>query len=238
MPVGKYRDLNYCIWEYKEATGVKKDKIFYYIIEHLSNHINAVINLLKERNIKVKPKVQRMVYKSMQSTMKGVPNDNFQATLAGLAKDIDEDDIRQQVYLTILQLIKSYKSTERTFLEFFTFIMPRRIMSWLYRNSKDASSQFTTKSFPSMIDESEDSENWFTPFIEDAEELSEIMMSDIIDNEEEKEFFADYLAGLSNKKLMEKYHFLSEDEIHEHADTILVYYANCLNHKKETTGRY
>lgn len=184
----KYRKLNDCVLYYKE--GQDKDEAFQAILEHLTHHINSLCNIICETNYNVNKKVFKMIYRGLHSC---APN------MAWSSFGIEEEDLRQQIYMTILQLMDSYKYNKVSFLRFVTFLLPRRISAWIEKESKTGTKQYYTK----KIEDGTDEMDFVFKQKEEPEEVPD-RLSFLTDTE--FQILADYISGTSIEKIKERYH--------------------------------
>jgi hypothetical protein len=141
-----YNDLNFCVEEYKKSEGKKKDEIYKKIQEHLTHHINSICNILLDKNYPVNKTVSKMMIAGFYATSKK----GDIVSLKTIASRLSEDDLRQEIDVEIMRLMSSYTHTKNTFLEFLTFLLPRRISSVLWKESKDMTSQFICNSIDGL----------------------------------------------------------------------------------------
>jgi hypothetical protein len=112
---------------------------------------------------------------------------------------IEEEDLRQQIYMTILQLMDSYKYNKVSFLRFVTFLLPRRISAWIEKESKTGTKQYYTK----KIEDGTDEMDFVFKQKEEPEEVPD-RLSFLTDTE--FQILADYISGTSIEKIKERYH--------------------------------
>jgi len=186
----KYRDLNNCVEIYK-SEGSNKDEAFQAILDHLTHHINSLCNVICETQYDVNKKVFKMMYRGLHAC---APN------MAWSSFGIEEDDLRQQIYMIILLLMQSYKYDKVSFLRFVTFLLPRRISAWVEGESKTATKQYYTRK---IEDGTDDMDYVFKTKQEVPLEVPD-RLSFLTD--EEFQILADYIDGMTLEKIMGRYH--------------------------------
>lgn len=241
----KYRDLNTCVRIYKNTTGCKKDEAFIAICKHLTHHINSFLIILLDRDYNVNMAVFKMIKRGLQVSMGSAMNDDtFNITIKMLAQGFSDDDITQQIYLCIIDLMQSYTHEKLSFLEFVTYLLPRRIFSWLQKNSKDAASQFSTEFYSGITEDScsQDSDtdyprhDPFTELSEDIDALEFIFDDNGFLSLQEKDFMIDYLSTIPADVLCKKYYIRDKALLHSRADAITIKLAHALKHQQKMEG--
>ncbi len=227
MPSGKYRDLNYCVQVYKASEGVKKDLVFLNICEHLVHHVHSLLNILCGRDYPVNMKVFKMIKAGLRASFKTVREDYFLQTVQQLAISFQEEDVRQQILLTVIELINSYTHDKLKFLAFVTYLLPRRIASWLCKNSKDVAAQFGLL-YLTEGDSGEEGVNYQDYFIEYPRSEFLIGMECAMNcvSSADQEFIHDYLDNLDIVHMMQKYHILTAIGVHTKAEIISIQILN------------
>lgn len=212
----EYQDLDKCVQLYKTSEGKTKEEAFMLIIKHLSNHINSIINILAGKTFTVKPQIYTMMFYGLKQCMSIKDDAVFIMTVQSIASKYTVDDWRQQIYVVVLELIKKYVHPKRTFLEFATFLLPRRVASVLHKNSKDMLFQFDCYS-------SDEQEDPITDNLKDAfaSKPSEIYSEDAL-KETENEILSDYYSPMSLETMMEKYHYANKRNFIEYIDSLLL----------------
>jgi len=133
-------DLNRCVEIYKSTTGAEKDDAYMAIQEHLTHHINSLCNAIMGTSYTVNPKVNKMILAGLYASTKSSSIEHLRT----IATNLEESDFRQEIDIEIIRLINSYKYRKSSFIEFITFLLPRRISSVLWKQSKDMLNQFST----------------------------------------------------------------------------------------------
>jgi hypothetical protein len=156
----------------------------------------------------------------------GPDNKNFDHTIKLLANEYSENDVKQYVYQVIIDLLNLYRHPKLTFLEFVTYLLPRRMASILQKNSKDATAQFSSFSF-SPVDDSEENErertfdSIFNYKDENINYSEELFISDEIDSLEQS-IISDYNSNIPTEKIIEKYNFLNKGILMDKVNTIII----------------
>jgi len=88
----------------------------------------------------VNPKVNKMILAGLYASTKSSSIEHLRT----IATNLEESDFRQEIDIEIIRLINSYKYRKSSFIEFITFLLPRRISSVLWKQSKDMLNQFST----------------------------------------------------------------------------------------------
>jgi hypothetical protein len=132
-------DLNRCVEVFKQSSGKYKDDAYMAIQEHLTHHINSLCNIIIGTNYSVNPKVHKMIVAGLYASTKSTSIEHLRT----IAKNYDEEDFRQEIDIEIIRLINSYRYNKAPFIEFVTFLLPRRISSVLWKQSKDMLNQFS-----------------------------------------------------------------------------------------------
>lgn len=133
---------------YKTATSNQiKEQAFQTILEILTNHIRAIkMYLLGYEDYKVSKQVSNYMLSNMKSTSSVKNTDEFLSILQQNVKmqGYEEDDACQTIYCEIIKLIQSYKYTQLSFLQYVTYLLPRRIQDKFWKHSKDQMNQMNT----------------------------------------------------------------------------------------------
>jgi len=141
----QYRDIDELITMFKNETNSKLiDEMFLAIKGHLVHHINAVISILKGTNYEGKRSIYELIRTSFMRSMH-IKNVEDLSVLTMLTSMMDTNDIQQEIDYVIFQLLNIYVPGKKyKFYEFVSYLLPRRILSSLWKQSKDAASQFNT----------------------------------------------------------------------------------------------
>ena len=139
------RRLNRQVQKYKnQQSDNEKNRQFQTILEILTNHIRAIsMYLLGYVDRKVSKKVQKYMLSNMKATSSIKDTQQFLSTLQQNVQlaGYDEDDVRQIIYQEIVKLIGSYKYEKVSFLQYVTYLLPRRIQDIFWKHSKDQMNQ-------------------------------------------------------------------------------------------------
>ena len=200
-----HRDLAALIPMYKTATTDKeKNEIFFSIRGHLIHHLNAVISILKGTTYDGNRQVYEVIRKGFAVSSRGDVWDAM-SRLQTLCQQYTEEDIMQELSLILLHIINKYTHSKIPFHKYITYLLPRRVLSWLWRVSKDISNQFSTEHVSSYEDQSLDGyeativqymcTNSNYPYVQDTLTFVE---------EDKFEMLCEYIEGCDTNKLAEE----------------------------------
>lgn len=190
----RFRELNDCVEIYKSGNRRDKNEAYKAIQEHLTHHINSLCNIICGTNYNVSSDVFRMIYRGLHAS---APN------MAWSSFNIDEMDLRQQIDLIILQLIDSYTYNKVSFLQFITFLLPRRISSFVVKESRCIMNQYGTD----IIDDYTGENDYY--FKVESNEAVDVPDRLSFLTDEEFNILTDYSSGMTVEEIMRHYHMPS-----------------------------
>lgn len=134
---------------YKNAKlKTQKDRAFETIIKVLNNHIRQIKTiLLGYDDPGISPEVKHYMLTSMMATTKEKDQGMFLLVVRSIiqSQGFTKEDVEQMIYLEILKLLEQYKYYKVSFLQYVTYLLPRRIQSKVWKLSKDQLSQIYTQ---------------------------------------------------------------------------------------------
>jgi len=207
-----YSDLNTCVDLYKQSEGKEKDEVYKAIQEHLTHHINSICNILLDTNYYT---VNKTVSKMMLAGFYASAKKGDLSHMKSIASKMTEGDLRQEIDIEIIRLMGSYVHKKNSFLEFVTFLLPRRISSILWKASKDMANQFDCDSIDGINDRNkmETSNVVPTEYLEDERWSQDDPEPEILSFLTPKEYqiLVDYIAEGSTLEQVAKEHNMSPE---------------------------
>lgn len=201
----EHYNLNELVELYKKTDNQKeKNEMFFSIRGHLIHHLNAVIAILKDKNYEGNRKIYEVIRKGFASSSKGNVWDTM-VRLQTICQQFSEEDIMQELSLILLHIIEKYTHSKIPFHKYLSYLLPRRVLSWLWRVSKDMSNQFATEHVSSYEDQSlEDYEETIVQYASTKSNYPYVQSRLSFVEDYKFEMLCEYVEGCDTNRLAEE----------------------------------
>lgn len=111
----------------------------------------------------------------------------------------------QELSLILLHIIGKYTHSKIPFHKYISYLLPRRVLSWLWRISKDMSNQFATEHVSSYEDQSlEDYEETIVQYLGTKSNYPYLQNVLTFVEDDKFEMLCEYVEGCDTNKLAEE----------------------------------
>lgn len=142
-------NINYYVHIYRAPdTSQQREDQFNHICDILNHHIRQMKQILTGIDFGyISPSVYKIILSNMMSISQVKDRQDYISYVQQICKQqqLDISDIEQQIYYILMKLIDSYTHEKLTFLQYQTWLLPRRVQQWVWRSSKDQLSQLSSQ---------------------------------------------------------------------------------------------
>lgn len=221
----QYSNIQKHVKQYKNARSTReKNDAFLKLKRTLSQHYKVILSISTDYTYKENPQIKSMIMGKLLKP-KGMSYDQLEEVIKGVFADSTYEDIEAIIDSILVGLLNSYVREDIPFIQYFTWLLPKRFGQLYVDLSKDGLNQF----YNFRIDALEDNNGYDykeQETIPNQTFLEEFM--EIIDYN----LLLDSLNELPEEELKEKYHVENIDFEIERVKTIAENILHTVLHNK------
>lgn len=194
----QYSNIQKHVKQYKNARSTReKNDAFLKLKQTLSQHYKVILSVSTDYIYKDNPQIKSMIMGKLLKP-KNMSYQQLEEVIKGVFADSTYEDIETIVDSILINLLNSYVRDDIPFIQYFTWLLPKRFGQLYVDLSKDALNQF----YNFRIDSLEDDDNYD---YKGQERIPEQTFLEEFMEIEDYNLLLDSLDEISNKELQEKY---------------------------------